>query len=82
MSHYPDSETPIEEMLSAYADLIQEGKVLKIGASNYSAQQLEHALTVSATQGLPKYEICQRIIAWLNVNNMKPNIKHYVKTIN
>lgn len=59
LSHYPDLETPIEETLSAYADLIQEGKVLKIGASNYSAQQLEDALHTSQTQGLPKYEIFQ-----------------------
>ncbi|NNG99852.1 aldo/keto reductase [Acinetobacter sp. ANC 5414] len=59
LSHYPDLETPIEETLSVYADLLKEGKVLKIGASNYSAQQLEEALGVSQTQGLPKYEIFQ-----------------------
>lgn len=43
----------------AYADLIQEGKVLKIGASNYSSQQLTEALAVSQAQGLPRYEIFQ-----------------------
>ena len=59
LSHYPDQDTPIEETLSAYADLIAEGKVLKIGASNYSAEQLQQALQVSAEQGLPKYEIFQ-----------------------
>ncbi|WOE32239.1 MULTISPECIES: aldo/keto reductase [unclassified Acinetobacter] len=59
LSHYPDPATPIEETLMAYADLIQEGKILKIGASNYSPQQLEHALAVSQTQNLPKYEIFQ-----------------------
>lgn len=59
LSHYPDPETPIEETLTAYADLIREGKVLKIGASNYSTQQLEEALHVSQAQGLPKYEIFQ-----------------------
>lgn len=59
LSHYPDPETPIEETLTAYADLIREGKVLKIGASNYSTQQLEEALHVSQTHGLPKYEIFQ-----------------------
>lgn len=59
LSHYPDPETPIEATLMAYADLIQEGKVLKIGASNYSSQQLTEALAVSQAQGLPRYEIFQ-----------------------
>ncbi|MBJ9984924.1 aldo/keto reductase [Acinetobacter sp. S40] len=59
LSHYPDENTPIEETLSAYADLIAEGKVLKIGASNYSGEQLQQALSVSTAQGLPKYEIFQ-----------------------
>ncbi|MPW44934.1 aldo/keto reductase [Acinetobacter guerrae] len=59
LSHYPDENTRIEETLSAYADLIAEGKVIKIGASNYSGEQLQQALAISASQGLPKYEIFQ-----------------------
>ncbi|RZG44720.1 aldo/keto reductase [Acinetobacter wuhouensis] len=59
LSHYPDPETPIEETLSTYAELLAEGKIRKIGASNYSSQQLTEALTVSQTLGLPKYEIFQ-----------------------
>lgn len=57
LSHYPDEDTPIAETLSAYAELIQAGKIVKIGASNYSAAQLQQALNVSRTEGLPKYEI-------------------------
>ena len=36
-SHRDDPETPIEETLSAYADLIKAGKIREIGASNFSA---------------------------------------------
>ena len=34
-SHRDDPATPLEETLSAYADLIKQGKVRAIGASNY-----------------------------------------------
>ncbi len=57
MSHYPDSDTPIEETLGAYADLINEGKVIKLGASNYTGEQLKQALQISKEFDLPKYEI-------------------------
>ncbi|MCH4247830.1 MAG: aldo/keto reductase [Acinetobacter populi] len=57
LSHCADEHTPIEETLSAYAELLQEGKVLNIGASNYSGAQLLQALHTSAEQGLPKYSV-------------------------
>ena len=58
-SHRDDPDTPIEETLSAYADLIKQGKVREIGASNYSAARLAEALQVSTAQGLPRYQSLQ-----------------------
>jgi aryl-alcohol dehydrogenase-like predicted oxidoreductase len=58
-SHRDDPETPLEETLAAYAQLIEQGKVRAIGASNYSAERLTEALRVSAEQGLPRYESLQ-----------------------
>ncbi|MEP7301530.1 MAG: aldo/keto reductase [Caldimonas sp.] len=58
-SHDDDIETPLEESLAALAELIREGKVRAIGASNYGAQRLGEALAVSAAQGLPRYESLQ-----------------------
>ena len=58
-SHDDDANTPLEETLGAYAELIAEGKVRAIGASNYSAPRLAEALAVSATLGLPRYETLQ-----------------------
>src|ERR1044072_9211080 len=46
-SHIDDSETPLEETLSAFAQLIEQGKVRAIGASNYNAERLAQSLEVS-----------------------------------
>jgi aryl-alcohol dehydrogenase-like predicted oxidoreductase len=58
-SHRDDPDTPIEETLSAYADLIKAGKVREIGASNFSADRLAESLKISATKGLPRYQSLQ-----------------------
>jgi len=42
-AHFPDSETPIEETLRAYDDLVRSGKVRYIGCSNYPAWELTKA---------------------------------------
>jgi aryl-alcohol dehydrogenase-like predicted oxidoreductase len=58
-SHKDDPSTPLEETLEAYDQLIREGKVRAIGASNYGAARLEEALNVSRSRGLPRYESLQ-----------------------
>jgi aryl-alcohol dehydrogenase-like predicted oxidoreductase len=54
-AHQDDPTTPLPETLSAFADLIQSGKVRAIGASNYSAPRLEEALAASRANSLPPY---------------------------
>jgi aryl-alcohol dehydrogenase-like predicted oxidoreductase len=58
-SHEDDKSTPLEETLATYADLIKEGKVRVIGASNYSAERLAEALRVSKLHGFPSYQSLQ-----------------------
>jgi len=58
-SHQDDPETSIEETLEAYSELIRQGKVRVIGASNYSAERLSQALLASEQNGLPRYESLQ-----------------------
>jgi aryl-alcohol dehydrogenase-like predicted oxidoreductase len=58
-SHADDPETPQEETLNTYAQLIRSGKVRVIGASNFSAQRLRQALDLSEKLGLPRYESLQ-----------------------
>ncbi|HXP09060.1 MAG TPA: aldo/keto reductase [Acidobacteriaceae bacterium] len=56
-AHKDDEETPLEETLAAFDKLVQQGKVLHIGASNYSGARLAKALRVSKDNGLVSY-IC------------------------
>jgi len=58
-SHKDDPETPLEDTLGTYAELMREGKVRAIGASNYEAPRLREALEVSAKHNLPRYESLQ-----------------------
>jgi aryl-alcohol dehydrogenase-like predicted oxidoreductase len=58
-AHQDDPATPLEETLAAFADLVRQGKVRAIGASNYSAARLQEALTVSSRLNLPRYECLQ-----------------------
>ena len=58
-SHDDDTETPLEETLAAFAELIAAGKVRAIGASNFSAPRLAQALATSRRLGLPRYETLQ-----------------------
>src|SRR5882762_3293488 len=58
-SHKDDPATPLEETLEAYAEVIKQGKVLAIGASNYTADRLAAALEVSEKHSYPRYESLQ-----------------------
>lgn len=57
--HSPDEKTPTEETLAAFGELIAAGKVRYIGASNYSAGRLAHALRVADEKGLPRFATLQ-----------------------
>ena len=58
-SHRDDPDTSLEETLQAYAQLMEQGKVRAIGASNYSAERLSYALKLSRRHELPRYECLQ-----------------------
>jgi aryl-alcohol dehydrogenase-like predicted oxidoreductase len=63
-AHKDDPNTPLEETLGAFTELIQQGKVRAIGASNYSGQRLAEALELSekktsSQKGLARYQTLQ-----------------------
>ncbi len=58
-SHSFDPETPQADTLGVYKELLDEGKIRSIGASNFSEDQLEEALKVSAEHNLPAYQVFQ-----------------------
>ncbi len=58
-SHKDDPGTPIEETLEAYDQLIKQGKVRVIGASNFNAKRLLQSLRTSKERGYPAYQCLQ-----------------------
>lgn len=46
-AHNPDPDTPLEQTLSVYDDLIRDGKIRYIGLSNHPAWQVTHALWIA-----------------------------------
>ena len=58
-THWYDETTPIDETLSALDDLVRQGKVRYIGASNYPAWRLMRALWTSDLNGLSRYDSLQ-----------------------
>jgi len=54
-SHRDIAETPLEETLGAYAELVAAGKVRYIAASQHTGARLQEALNVSAANGFPAY---------------------------
>jgi aryl-alcohol dehydrogenase-like predicted oxidoreductase len=53
--HHPDPETDIEETLSALTDLMHDGKVRAIGASNFPAADIVEAQWVAERRGLARF---------------------------
>ncbi|HEV7750636.1 MAG TPA: aldo/keto reductase [Baekduia sp.] len=58
-AHIDDEDTPLDETLGAFGELIAAGKVRAIGASNYSAPRLAEALDVARRENLPAYVALQ-----------------------
>ena len=68
-AHRFDYETPLEETLSAFDDLIRSGKVHYIGFSEWSAEQISKALKIQDSRGYsrfissqPQYSALWRVI--------------------
>ena len=69
--HCFDESTPLEETLGALDDLVHTGKVRYIGASNFTASQIEKALMLSRSNGWnafmslqPEYSLIVRSTEW------------------
>jgi len=68
-AHRFDYETPLEETLRAFDDLVRQGKVMYVGVSEWRASEIEQALRIAADLGLdkivsnqPQYSALWRVI--------------------
>ena len=57
--HLHDPDTRQEEVLAAFARLIDAGKIRNLGASNFTAARLKSALDIATREGLPHYHVFQ-----------------------
>jgi aryl-alcohol dehydrogenase-like predicted oxidoreductase len=58
-AHLDDRETPLEESLGAFQELIGAGKVLALGASNFESHRLHEAHRVATANGLTPFSALQ-----------------------
>ena len=58
-SHSYDPETPLDETVRAFDDLVRSGKVRYVGCSNYAVWQLALALGISERQDRARYDCVQ-----------------------
>jgi 1-deoxyxylulose-5-phosphate synthase len=65
-AHAHDPDTPAEETLSAFDELVRAGKVGAVGASNFTAEQLAEAVEISELEGLTRYEWVQNSFSLLD----------------
>src|SRR3954471_3842423 len=66
-AHRDDPDTPVEDTLGAFDELVRAGKIRYVGLSNYSAERLSTVLTLSERHGLarpvalqPHYNLVER----------------------
>jgi aryl-alcohol dehydrogenase-like predicted oxidoreductase len=68
-AHRYDSETPLEETMRAFDDLVRQGKILYIGVSEWRAEEITDALAIAYHRGMdrivsnqPQYNMIWRVI--------------------
>lgn len=69
LAHDFDSDTPPEETLHAFDELVRAGKVGAVGASNFDVEQLGAALAISEREGLTRYEWVQNSLSLLDLDD-------------
>jgi aryl-alcohol dehydrogenase (NADP+) len=58
-AHYDDEQTPMEASLGAFDELVREGMVRHLGASNYRPERLAAALELQRERGLAGFTVLQ-----------------------
>ncbi len=74
-AHTDDPNTPLEETLEAFTELIKLGKVRAIGCSNYKAERLQEALGTSRAKGFARYESIQPEYNLYDRENFEANLE-------
>jgi aryl-alcohol dehydrogenase-like predicted oxidoreductase len=60
-AHFPDPDTPLEQTLSVYDDLVRQGKLRYVALSNHPAWQVTHALWIADDRRLAAAPVCVQV---------------------
>ena len=74
-SHVEDPSVPLDETVEAFAELVAEGSVGLVGASNHWSWRLERARSLAAARGLPGYEVLQYHHSYLRPRSDLPTLR-------
>lgn len=81
-SHWTDEDTPIEETMRAFDDLVKQGKVRYVGASNCAAWELVQALWVSDKYNLARYDTLQPHYNLIHREEFERELRHVCTAYN
>jgi aryl-alcohol dehydrogenase-like predicted oxidoreductase len=81
-AHWPDTKTPVEETLRVFDELVKQGKVRTVGASNYSAWELMQALWDADRNGLTRYDSLQPHYNLVHRDEFERELSAVCKTYN
>jgi len=81
-SHYDDPATPIIETLEAYDQLVKDGKVRIIGASNFQIDRLEESIKISQQEELAVYQTFQPEFNLFDREDFETNIAPFTTANN
>lgn len=81
-THFDDGNTPVEETLSAYQELIKQGKVRVIGTSNMSLERIKESLATAEKDDLPKYQTLQPLFNMMEREKYEKELRPMVEKHN
>jgi aryl-alcohol dehydrogenase-like predicted oxidoreductase len=73
-AHIDDRDTPLEEIVGAMNELVQEGKVRYVACSNHRTWRLERARQIAQAHGWAQYVAVQQRYSYLR---LKPGASHH-----
>lgn len=78
-THWDNEATPVEETLEAYQQLLKQGKIRNIGASNLSPERIKESLAAADQNGLPKYQVLQPEYSLMERDKFETQYRDIVK---
>jgi len=73
-AHYDDPDTPLEETVAALGELVAEGKVRYLAASNFSADRIRESLKIAEETGVARYVAVQPHYNLVHRGDVEPEL--------